>query len=251
MNELHQELLKLWKQILPVLEKEKIKYWAIGGTAIGAFREKGFIPWDDDIDICVAEEDLDRFLAAVQKSGLRLESDFNKLNYLPYFKVFGDVQIVDQGIKSNIHIDVFPGFIERKWSKLRWRNFRTRDVMLYFKTRHFKIKEKDSKGKVIFFFEVLFGKMMFFLPTKWLIKKQWESLDKKYIIENSSVNYRYQYFLGVGKFNVSKIEIKQFEDSSMAVNSAFPEDMKHVFGDIMRKPKSNQVWNHNIYIRKK
>ena len=45
-----------------VCEKHNIRYFLAQGTLIGAAREKGFIPWDDDIDVIIPQKDLERLL---------------------------------------------------------------------------------------------------------------------------------------------------------------------------------------------
>lgn len=47
----HEELLEFLKEIIPYLEKWKVRYWAHAGTLLGCVRHGGFIPWDDDIDL--------------------------------------------------------------------------------------------------------------------------------------------------------------------------------------------------------
>ena len=47
------ELLRI---VCQVLEKNNITYWIDYGTLLGAIRHNGFIPWDDDLDICVLRE---------------------------------------------------------------------------------------------------------------------------------------------------------------------------------------------------
>jgi lipopolysaccharide cholinephosphotransferase len=55
-------LLRMMKIIDYLCRKHNIRYWLCSGTLLGAVRQKGFIPWDDDLDICMQREDYERFL---------------------------------------------------------------------------------------------------------------------------------------------------------------------------------------------
>ncbi len=55
-----QTLLKMAKEVHTVLEKNNIKYFITFGTLLGAIRHKGFIPWDDDFDIFLFDEDYEK-----------------------------------------------------------------------------------------------------------------------------------------------------------------------------------------------
>ena len=62
-KEVQTMLLDLMKKVHAFLDENDLKYYLLGGSALGAVRHNGFIPWDDDIDIGLFREDYDKFLA--------------------------------------------------------------------------------------------------------------------------------------------------------------------------------------------
>lgn len=62
LKELQQCYMGMLKDIIRVCEENDIVYMAAGGTALGSVRHKGFIPWDDDVDLIMPREDLNRFI---------------------------------------------------------------------------------------------------------------------------------------------------------------------------------------------
>lgn len=59
--------LEILDDFLALCEREGLSYFAWGGTGIGALRHKGFIPWDDDIDIALPSSDLERLIEIVNE----------------------------------------------------------------------------------------------------------------------------------------------------------------------------------------
>ena len=62
-EELKMLQLKILDSIDDFCKKNEIQYFLFSGTLIGAVRHKGYIPWDDDVDICMKRKDYDRFFA--------------------------------------------------------------------------------------------------------------------------------------------------------------------------------------------
>ena len=62
LSKLQEEELKIFKIFIDICEKYKFKYFICGGSFLGAVRHKGFIPWDDDIDVAMPRPDFEKFL---------------------------------------------------------------------------------------------------------------------------------------------------------------------------------------------
>ena len=80
------ELLKFFQQ---VCKEHNIEYYALGGTLLGAVRHKGFIPWDDDIDVGIPRPDYERLCKILEEmSGtgkIKFRSYKNSEDYIRYF----------------------------------------------------------------------------------------------------------------------------------------------------------------------
>ncbi|MDD7595009.1 MAG: LicD family protein [Clostridiales bacterium] len=65
--ELHEVLLSAMKDIDKICRENNLRYFLHAGTLLGAMNHKGFIPWDDDVDISMFREDYEKFLSIVHE----------------------------------------------------------------------------------------------------------------------------------------------------------------------------------------
>ena len=112
-----QEVKKIQLEILDVVAKfcddNDIKYFLNAGTLLGAIRHKGYIPWDDDIDLGMLRPDYDKFIKLFNQNNTRYKFDCYETNPECIFlcgKVVDTDEntfIYERNIKSGINIDIF------------------------------------------------------------------------------------------------------------------------------------------------
>ena len=118
MNEIQKIELDMLLEVDQVCKKLGIHYFIVGGTLLGAVRHKGFIPWDDDIDVGMLRADYETFVHRAQEllpAGSFLQTRFTDPE-LPccFAKVrkdgttFIETSMKDLRIHHGIYVDVFP-----------------------------------------------------------------------------------------------------------------------------------------------
>lgn len=67
LDRLHRLQIEMLLDLAEICRKYNLQYFAVFGTALGAVRHKGFIPWDDDIDVGMVRDDYEVFIRVVEK----------------------------------------------------------------------------------------------------------------------------------------------------------------------------------------
>ena len=115
LSEIQAQSLEILQVVHDFCVANDIRYSLAYGTLIGAIRHRGFIPWDDDIDVIMPRADYERFLASFHAPGLGILSEKSKDYYLNFCRVFDTIKTgcksllpVGKNYDGGVWIDVFP-----------------------------------------------------------------------------------------------------------------------------------------------
>lgn len=247
--------LGILKSFISVCDRLNLVYFAVGGTLLGTIRHKGFIPWDDDIDVAMPRKDYDIFIAKAQAllpDDLFLQNIYTEKNWFSnYAKIrknntlFVESSIKERKINHGVFIDVFPldYYPEDRLkqlivdTKLRIINRRLSDG--YIKDH----KENTSVQARI---------------VKTVTRMLWPDLKKvsymkeKLITTVPESKYVIVYCGAWGKREIAKrkwfdkIIKKQFEDININVPKKYNKYLNRVYGDYMKLPPIEERKGHHF-----
>lgn len=100
-----QKITKIFKEFIDICNENNINYIVIGGTLIGTVRHNGWIPWDDDIDVALFKEDMDKVLSIYRNRPDLIDKYYvkkGKNKDWSFFKI-----ISYESKKAELFIDIF------------------------------------------------------------------------------------------------------------------------------------------------
>lgn len=189
-KELQGILLDLAKIFHRICEEERIPYYMVGGTMLGAVRHKGFIPWDDDMDFGVSRENFNRLLKILPE---RLPKHCRMLTRHDTISITGFLKISDErtlhvyrwadGIENDFGVDIDIFQLDPATSLFRGR---IKDFLL--KLRGYRVlsaKGRSFPKKIIAYFikTSLFwanGETFYRFIEKFLVEKKGDLIANTY-----------------------------------------------------------------------
>lgn len=142
LNEIQASELLLLIEFKRFCQDKGLSYSLAGGTLLGAIRHRGFIPWDDDIDVCMPRPDYERFVKSFKsdKEHIEILSDSMGTFNSPFAKIIDISTCIESkysknSFNSHLWIDIFPidglpESTEKTVDIYRWENFYRRMLVL-------------------------------------------------------------------------------------------------------------------------
>lgn len=251
-------------EILKVIDKfcleNGIRYSLMCGTLLGAVRHKGFIPWDDDLDICMPREDYDRFVSLWESnppSGYVLINKENSPEFAESFaKIRKDCSTFLQSGEENakyhtgIFVDVFPAD-RRPVGRYKWLILKLRVMVYQLFTREF----VPPKGKGSFVERVGSMALLACTPKHWRagIRRR---LLKKITKYNKNTNLDCVFIHTVGWLRLSypadlfeNLIKLEFEGEMFSCFSDWDRILTTYYKDYMTlPPESERVGTHHAVV---
>lgn len=252
MNDVQVEILNIFREYKRICDDNKLRYFAIGGTCIGAIRHHGFIPWDDDLDVAMPWDDYIKFRTIaneiVQEPYEVYNPKYHRHSELRFLKLHnGKTAFIEECQKKNydrytgIFMDIMPivGFPDDESIKEKF----FRKCIWYSRLNiacRFEIKYKHTlKSKL---FSVVTKPLTIGKPFDFYFLKYEELIAQNIFGETSRVLFPWRIPVRVPYRNLFPYEIFKesievpFEDTMIRVPKEYDMYLKMDFGDYMKLP---------------
>lgn len=250
LKELQSLVLQTMMDIHQFCEKNKIDYYIIAGTVLGAIRHNGFVPWDDDIDIAMTRDNYDKFKSLFGKDKIMncyflqdylTDKDFG----LALMRVCIPNTLLDWPAQNhlrnckNAYIDIFPLDVVPTNARQQARQANMiKQLNLLCNLKLYRVSNKSNI--VNYTLKTVMHGLLFFVPIKWLVKLKLRIM-RKYENENSpylcSMQSHYSYSKQkMLKTIYGKPTLIPFEDTFFYGPEKTDEYLSQLYGDYMRLP---------------
>ena len=254
---------KILEKFISICEKHELKYFAVFGTLLGTIRHKGFIPWDDDIDVGMPRRDYEKFLKVAQEEcgdEYFLQTIDTDPEYHLYFAKlrmngteFVEDTLQDAGSVTGFYIDIFPYDIIPNDEK-EWKKHMKRAVFYGMLLSVNKVKEPQiARGnaivnlvKSVVWAILHYGMKLLGVKGKCIWEQCMQAMTK---YENTNNQRLTTFAADASKWIVYDEEIRDveelaFEDIVIATPKGYDAILRRNYGDYMQMPPEEQRVNH-------
>ena len=255
---MHKIFLKMLIAVNTICKKNNIKFHLDGGTLLGAIRHKGFIPWDDDVDISMIRKDYEIFKNVankylIQQGMILVEPYENDKNFYDFTSRIFFVKKIYRN--SKIYKNNFNGLYQYVWIDI----FIYDNINIKYKKNHF-LKHKIIYGLAMghrlndkFFkegslieniFAIILSRLGKLIPLKTIYK-----LHKNLCNRFNDNNISYVY-CGNGPISqIDYIDLKKYKEDiidtdfvniKLPIIKSYDKYLKYLYGDYMKEPSNEQ-----------
>lgn len=261
LNEIQENSFEVLKKIKEIFDANNWKYYLTGGTLIGAIRHKGFVPWDDDIDIWVPREYYEKFVKYCKENKEQLKP-FELIHYSTNDKYiypisrFSDTRFrIDYDNAKNyglgLFVDVYPlDGIDNKDKK-----FKKKIIWMTIKIN---LMGKTKCGPSKSIIKSIFKHLYYLIIKNGNLNKLLEKLDKlsqKYDFNSSEYFNCVCWNLHLGRIYKKDLLdggdnlecFKEFNGEMFRVPYKYDELLRIIYGDYMKLPPEKDRIAHHFY----